>query len=167
VPGVRRDIRPRLRFGDRVGDRFGLRGNGLGFLVLPGLSQCPRHADQSVRPRTRVGDRVHRPSGAIAARAYSAGRSVAVRRLANPVTLCDGHEVFFLTASGQIRMTANNLVTPRRESCDQALHRLQGGHGSSLRSGTMLPNLHIRPSYDQLSIISKELPMSVIWTGGR
>ena len=28
--------------------------------------------------------------------------SVAVHRLANPVTLCDGHEVFFVAASGQI-----------------------------------------------------------------
>ena len=33
--------------------------------------------------------------------------SVAVRRLANPVTLCDGHGVFFVAASGQIRMAAN------------------------------------------------------------
>jgi hypothetical protein len=52
--------------------------------------------------------------------------------------LCDGHEVFFLAASGQIRMTANNLVTPRRESCDQALHRLQVGHGPP-SSGRVLP----------------------------
>src|SRR6202035_3213360 len=33
--------------------------------------------------------------------------SVAVRRLANPVTLCDDHGVFFVTASGQIRMLAD------------------------------------------------------------
>ena len=33
--------------------------------------------------------------------------SVAVRRLANPVTLCDGHGVFFVAASGQIRMAAS------------------------------------------------------------
>jgi hypothetical protein len=33
---------------------------------------------------------------------------VAVRRLANPVTLCDGHGVFFVAASGQIRMAANS-----------------------------------------------------------
>lgn len=32
---------------------------------------------------------------------------MAVRRLANPVTLCDGHGVFFVAASGQIRMAAN------------------------------------------------------------
>jgi hypothetical protein len=33
---------------------------------------------------------------------------VAVRRLANPVTLCDDHGVvFFVTASGQIRMAAD------------------------------------------------------------
>ena len=30
--------------------------------------------------------------------------SVAVHRLANLVTLCDGHGVFFVAASGQIRM---------------------------------------------------------------
>jgi hypothetical protein len=64
--------------------------------------------------------------------------SVAVRRPAIPVTFCDGHEVFFLGASGQIRMTVNNLVTPRRESCDQVLHCLQGGHGPP-RSGRVLP----------------------------
>jgi hypothetical protein len=33
--------------------------------------------------------------------------------------------------------------------------------------GQDAPNLHIRPSYVQLSIISKELLMSVIWTRGR
>ncbi len=32
---------------------------------------------------------------------------MAVRRLANPVTLCDGHGVVFVAASGQIRMAAN------------------------------------------------------------
>ena len=83
-----------------------------------------------------------------------------------PGRLCDGHEVFFLAASGQIRMTASNLVIPRRESCDQAPHRLQGGR-SVTQIGQGAPNLHIRPSYVQLSIISKELLMSVIWTRGR
>ena len=34
--------------------------------------------------------------------------SVAVRRLANPVTLCNDHGVFFVAASGQIRMAANS-----------------------------------------------------------
>ena len=34
--------------------------------------------------------------------------SVAARRLANPVTLCDGHGVFFVAASGQIRMAADS-----------------------------------------------------------
>jgi hypothetical protein len=29
-------------------------------------------------------------------------------RLANPVTLCGGHGVFFVAASGQIRIAANN-----------------------------------------------------------
>jgi hypothetical protein len=33
--------------------------------------------------------------------------SVTVRRPANPVTFCDGHRVFFVAASGQIRMAAN------------------------------------------------------------
>jgi hypothetical protein len=33
--------------------------------------------------------------------------SVAARRLANPVTFCDGHGVFFVAASGQIRMAAD------------------------------------------------------------
>jgi hypothetical protein len=32
---------------------------------------------------------------------------VTVRRPANPVTFCDGHRVFFVAASGQIRMAAN------------------------------------------------------------
>jgi len=35
---------------------------------------------------------------------------VAVRRLANPVALCDGHSVFFMAASGQIRMAADIQV---------------------------------------------------------
>ena len=30
-----------------------------------------------------------------------------MRRLANPVTLCDGHGVFFVAASGQIQMAAD------------------------------------------------------------
>jgi len=30
-----------------------------------------------------------------------------VRRLAKPVTVCDGHGVFFMAASGQIRMATN------------------------------------------------------------
>jgi hypothetical protein len=38
--------------------------------------------------------------------------SVAVRRLANPVTLCDGYGVFFVAASGQVRMAANRRVAP-------------------------------------------------------
>jgi hypothetical protein len=58
--------------------------------------------------------------------------------LCHAAFLYDGHEVFFLAASGQIRRTANNLVTPRRESGDQALHPLQGGHGPP-RSGRVLP----------------------------
>lgn len=33
---------------------------------------------------------------------------MAVRRLANPVTLCDDREVYYATASGQIRMATNN-----------------------------------------------------------
>ena len=44
--------------------------------------------------------------------------SVAVRRLANPVTLCDGHDVFFVAASGQIRMaadTSDERFVPERE----------------------------------------------------
>ena len=32
-----------------------------------------------------------------------------MRRLADPVTLCDGHGFFFVAASGQIRMAANTL----------------------------------------------------------
>jgi hypothetical protein len=32
---------------------------------------------------------------------------VAVRRLANTVTFCDGHGVFFVAASGQFRTAAN------------------------------------------------------------
>jgi hypothetical protein len=40
-------------------------------------------------------------------RRFGVRGSVAVRRLANPVTLCDGHGVFFVAASGQIRMAAN------------------------------------------------------------
>jgi hypothetical protein len=38
---------------------------------------------------------------------------VEVRRLANPVTFCDGHEVFLVAASGQIRMAANTLLARR------------------------------------------------------
>jgi len=34
--------------------------------------------------------------------------SGAGRRRANPVTLCDVHGIFFVAASGQIRMAANN-----------------------------------------------------------
>jgi hypothetical protein len=33
--------------------------------------------------------------------------SLAARRLAHPVTLCDGHGVFFVAASGQIQMAAD------------------------------------------------------------
>jgi hypothetical protein len=36
--------------------------------------------------------------------------SVTVRRLANPVTLCDGHGFFFVAASGQIRMAADRIL---------------------------------------------------------
>jgi hypothetical protein len=37
------------------------------------------------------------------------GGSVAMRRLANVVTLCDGHEVFFMAARGQL------LVEPTQD----------------------------------------------------
>ena len=40
-------------------------------------------------------------------RRFGVRGSVAVRRLANPVTVCDGHGVFFVAASGQIRMAAS------------------------------------------------------------
>jgi hypothetical protein len=41
-------------------------------------------------------------------RSYSAGRgSLGARRLANPVTLCDGHSVFFVAVSRQIQMAAD------------------------------------------------------------
>jgi hypothetical protein len=47
-----------------------------------------------------------------AGQALRVGRgSVEVRRLANLVTLCDGREVFFVAASGQIQMAAN--IEPR------------------------------------------------------
>jgi hypothetical protein len=36
--------------------------------------------------------------------------TVATRRLANSVTLCDGHRVFFVAASGQIRMAADKFI---------------------------------------------------------
>jgi hypothetical protein len=38
--------------------------------------------------------------------------SVAVRQLANPVTLSDDHGVFFVAASGQIRMAADTPPGP-------------------------------------------------------
>ena len=40
--------------------------------------------------------------------------SLAVR-LANRVTLCDSHGVFFVAASGQIQMAADNVVMPAAE----------------------------------------------------
>jgi len=38
------------------------------------------------------------------------GSVLPTRRLANPVTLCDGHGVFLVAASGQIQMAANTTV---------------------------------------------------------
>jgi hypothetical protein len=53
--------------------------------------------------------------------------SVTVRRLANPVTFCDGHGVLFVAASGQIRMAANRC----ERSCQFAagMQRSSGGVG--------------------------------------
>jgi hypothetical protein len=42
-------------------------------------------------------------------RVFGVRGSLAARRLANLVTLCDGHGVFFVAASGQIQMAADNL----------------------------------------------------------
>ena len=41
--------------------------------------------------------------------------SVAVRRLANPVTLCDGHGVFFMAATRQIWMAADETAVCRHQ----------------------------------------------------
>jgi hypothetical protein len=41
---------------------------------------------------------------------------VAVRRLANPVTFCDGHEVFLVAASGQIWMAVNTAITTSEDT---------------------------------------------------
>jgi hypothetical protein len=43
-------------------------------------------------------------------RVFGVRGSLAARRLANPVTLCDGHGVFFVAASGQIQMAADTAV---------------------------------------------------------
>lgn len=51
-----------------------------------------------------------------------AGSSVAVRLPANPITLCNGHGVFIVAASGQIRMAADNGRRAR-----EVVH----GHGPS------------------------------------
>jgi GTP-dependent phosphoenolpyruvate carboxykinase len=40
--------------------------------------------------------------------------NVAVRRLANTVTFCDGHGVFFAAASGQLRTAASTRQDQRR-----------------------------------------------------
>jgi len=40
-------------------------------------------------------------------------RSRAARGLANPVTLCDGHGVFFVAASGQILALEDDLAAER------------------------------------------------------
>ena len=40
----------------------------------------------------------------------------------NPVTLCDDREVFFVAASGQIRMTANTLRTLKETDGIERLH---------------------------------------------
>lgn len=70
-----------------------------------------------------------------------------------------------MVASGQIRMTANNLVTPGEKA---AIRRCTVSIAAqATQIGQDAPNAHIRPSYVQLSIISKELLMSVIWTRGR
>lgn len=51
---------------------------------------------------------------------------MAVRRLANPVTPCDGHGVFFVAARGQIRMAADTGRSWRSR---------QGGPAARLRPG--------------------------------
>jgi hypothetical protein len=69
---------------------------------------------------------------------------VAVRRLANPVTFCDGHEVFLVAASGQIRMAANSpsgwRFVPGRE-------RHPGGDNDVLVSATTATPTQSRTSF--------------------
>jgi hypothetical protein len=65
----------------------------------------------AIRPATRAErDNPHldtRPANIVATPLVFGRGSVAVRRPANLVTFCDGHGVFFVVASGQIRMAAN------------------------------------------------------------
>ena len=58
--------------------------------------------------------------------------SVAVRRLANPVTLCGGHGAFFVAASGQIRKAADKILHAGRRgvACLPRSWRVGGGIGN-------------------------------------
>jgi hypothetical protein len=69
-------------------------------------------------------------------RAPSRQGNVAVRRLANTVTFCDGHGVFFVAASGQFRTPANR----RPRAGPKASCRSVGEWGRKTSTG--LPWLH-------------------------
>ena len=53
--------------------------------------------------------------------------SVAVLRLANPVTFCDGHSAFFVAASGPIRMAADRPFSDARTIVEAVIYRLRCG----------------------------------------
>jgi hypothetical protein len=59
--------------------------------------RCPR-------PRIWIAEYRAAPVGTVRWAIIGARSRVATRRLANSVTLCDDHDVFFLAASGQIRI---------------------------------------------------------------
>ena len=53
--------------------------------------------------------------------------SVAVLRLADPVTFCDGHSAFFVAASGPIRMAADRPFSDARTIVEAVIYRLRCG----------------------------------------
>ena len=77
--------------------------------------------------------------------------SAAMRRLANPVTLCESHSAFFLAASGQIRMPQALRRRPAPSSVRMTSARrvrsvlTNSGPGSRRGTRAQAPPLDVTP----------------------
>ena len=91
----------------------------------------------------------HEIAGQLASRLSVLG-SVAVRWLVNPVTSCDDHGVFFVAASGQIRLAVATLAAflPVVKESQLAIRHTQGEPWADLGSRGLLEALWVEPSVE-------------------
>ena len=74
--------------------------------------------------------------------------SVAVRWLVNAVTFCDDHEVFFVAASGQIRLTVVTLAASCGQGEPAGIRHAQGEPRADLGSRGLLEAVWVEPSVE-------------------